>query len=258
MRLILLLCKGSHAPSPILLQRRCRTLDYIESFPHNLPNGPAGDVYLTSHRGYLYGNLAAYAPHSGGYAAGCYTLRPTIGHDPEMEHTCCRIACWKARDRDGHNVPARRKTEVRVRRCGLRRKWRGAGRPVMTGGGKGGDVIAVVIGILLCSSGKGSGGVMARGRDTSRMDMRCQRRCWRMALARAMPTCPLASQPRPISLNGRGRRRRGGAQVRRSAQREGGAGGEEAVETPAHAPSTRRCAILSSMRRSAQTVARRS
>src|SRR5262245_55645030 len=31
--------------------------------------------------------------------------------------------------------------ERRVRRCGLRRKWRGAGRRVMTGGVKGGDVI---------------------------------------------------------------------------------------------------------------------
>jgi hypothetical protein len=67
-----------------------------------------------------------------------------------------------------------------------------------------GDVIAVVINILLCSSGNGSGSVMARGRDTSRMDMRCQRRFWRVALARAMPRCPLASQPRIIALNGRG------------------------------------------------------
>ena len=33
----------------------------------------------------------------------------------------------------------------------------------MTGGGKGGDVIAVVIGMLLCSCGNGSGRVMARG-----------------------------------------------------------------------------------------------
>jgi hypothetical protein len=71
---------------------------------------------------------------------------------------------------------ALQKTEVRVRRCGLRRKWRGAGRHVTTGGGKGGDAIGVVIGILLGSSGKGSGSVMVRGRDTSHVDMRCQRR----------------------------------------------------------------------------------
>jgi hypothetical protein len=36
-----------------------------------------------------------------------------------------------------------------------------------------GDVIAVVISILLCSSSNESGRVMASGRDTSRMDMRC-------------------------------------------------------------------------------------
>jgi hypothetical protein len=46
----------------------------------------------------------------------------------------------------------------------------------MTGGVKGGDVIAVVIGIHLCSSGNGSGRVMATGRDHGRVDMRCQRR----------------------------------------------------------------------------------
>jgi hypothetical protein len=69
----------------------------------------------------------------------------------------------------------------RVRRCGLRRTWRGAGRPVMTGAGKGGAVIAVAIGILLCSSGNGSGSVMASGRDTSHVDMRCQRRFWTVA-----------------------------------------------------------------------------
>src|SRR5262245_61728890 len=62
---------------------------------------------------------------------------------------------------------ALQKTERRVRRSGLRRKWRGAGRHVRTGGGKGGGVIAVVIGILLCASGKGSSSVMARGRDMS-------------------------------------------------------------------------------------------
>jgi hypothetical protein len=88
----------------------------------------------------------------------------------------------------------------------------------MTGGGKVGDVIAVVISILLCSCGNGSGRVMASGRDNSQVDMRCQRRFRRVALARAMPTCPLASQPRTIALNGRGMGRRGGAQVRRSAQ----------------------------------------
>jgi hypothetical protein len=88
----------------------------------------------------------------------------------------------------------------------------------MTGGVKGGDVIAVVIGIHLCSSGNGSGRVMATGRDHGRVDMRCQRRCWRVALARAMPTCPLASQPRTIALNGRGMGRRRVAQVRRSTQ----------------------------------------
>ena len=63
----------------------------------------------------------------------------------------------------------------------------------MTGGGKGGDVIAVVISILLCSSGNGSGSIMVSGRDTSRVDMRCHRRFWRVAWARAMPTCPLAA-----------------------------------------------------------------
>ena len=66
--------------------------------------------------------------------------------------------------------------ERRVRRCGLRRKWRDARRHVRTGGVKGGDVIAVGIGILLCSSRNGSGRVMARGRDNSRMEMECQRR----------------------------------------------------------------------------------
>jgi hypothetical protein len=44
--------------------------------------------------------------------------------------------------------PALQKPERRVRRCGLRRNWRGAGRHVMTGGGQVGDVIAVVISIL--------------------------------------------------------------------------------------------------------------
>jgi hypothetical protein len=38
-----------------------------------------------------------------------------------------------------------------------------------------GDFIAVVINILLCSSGNGSGSVMASGRDKRRMDMRCHR-----------------------------------------------------------------------------------
>jgi hypothetical protein len=51
----------------------------------------------------------------------------------------------------------------------------------MTGGVKGGDVIAVVIGILLCSCGNGSGSVMDSGRDTSHVDMRCQRRFWTVA-----------------------------------------------------------------------------
>jgi hypothetical protein len=109
-------------------------------------------------------------------------------------------------------------TERRVRRCGRRRKWRGAGRRVMTGGGKVGHVIAVIISILLGSSGNGSGRVMARGRDTSRVDRRCHRRRWRVAWARAMPTGPLAAQPRTIARDGRGRGRRGGAPVRRSAQ----------------------------------------
>jgi hypothetical protein len=109
-------------------------------------------------------------------------------------------------------------TERRVRRYGLRRKWRGAGRHVMTGGVKGGDVIAVVIGIHLCSNGNGSGRVMARGRDTSHVDRRCSRRCWRVAWARAMPTCPRATQLRTLALHGRGMGRGGGAPVRRSAQ----------------------------------------
>jgi hypothetical protein len=81
-----------------------------------------------------------------------------------------------------------------------------------------GGVIAVVIYILLCSSGNGSGSVMARGRDTSHVDMRCQRRFWIVALARTLPTCLLASQPRTIALNGRGMGRRRGAQVHRSTQ----------------------------------------
>jgi hypothetical protein len=51
----------------------------------------------------------------------------------------------------------------------------------MTGGGKVGDVIAVVISILLGASGNGSGRVMARGRDTSHMDRRGQRRGWTVA-----------------------------------------------------------------------------
>jgi hypothetical protein len=71
---------------------------------------------------------------------------------------------------------AREPTERRGRRCGLRRTWRDARRHVRTGGVKGGDVIAVGIGILLGSSGNGSGRVMARGRDKSRMEMKCQRR----------------------------------------------------------------------------------
>ena len=102
----------------------------------------------------------------------------------------------------------------RVRRCGLRRKWRGAGWHDRTRG----DVIAFVISMLLCSSGNGSGSVKASGRDTSQVEMRCQRRCWRVASARAMPTCPLPSQPRIIALNGRGTGRRRVAQVRRSTQ----------------------------------------
>jgi hypothetical protein len=88
----------------------------------------------------------------------------------------------------------------------------------MTGGVKGGDVIVVVISILLCSSGNESSRVMVSGRDTSQVDMRCQRRFWRVAWARAMPTCPLASQTRTIALNGRGMEHRGEAPVRRSAQ----------------------------------------
>jgi hypothetical protein len=91
----------------------------------------------------------------------------------------------------------------------------------MTGGNKVGDVIAVVISMLLCSCGNGSGSVMASGRDTSQVDVRCQRRFWRVAWARAMPTCPLAAQPRTIALNGRRMERRGGAQVHRSAQDAG-------------------------------------
>jgi hypothetical protein len=51
----------------------------------------------------------------------------------------------------------------------------------MTGGGKVGDVIAVVISVLLGSSGNGRGRVMASGRDTSQVDMRCQRRFWTVA-----------------------------------------------------------------------------
>ena len=88
----------------------------------------------------------------------------------------------------------------------------------MTGGGKGGDVIAVVISILLCSCGKGSVSIMASGGDTSHVDMRCQRRFWRVAWATAMPLCPCASQPRTIALNGRRMGRRGRTPVRRSAQ----------------------------------------
>jgi hypothetical protein len=118
----------------------------------------------------------------------------------------------------GERLPLE-ETERRVRRCGLRRRWRGAGRPVRTGGGKGGGVTAVVLSLLLGSSGNGSGRVMVHGRDTSHVDTRCQRRCWRVAWARAMPTWPLALQPRSVALDGGGMGRRGGgAQVRRSAQ----------------------------------------
>jgi hypothetical protein len=88
----------------------------------------------------------------------------------------------------------------------------------MTGGVKGGDVIAVAIGIPLCSCDNGSGSVMASERDTSHVDMQCQRRFWTVALARTLPTCPLAFQPRTIALNGRGMGRRRGAQVHRSIQ----------------------------------------
>ena len=41
----------------------------------------------------------------------------------------------------------------------------------MTGGGKVGDVIAIVISILLCSSGNGSGSVMVSGRGNSQAEM---------------------------------------------------------------------------------------
>jgi hypothetical protein len=98
-----------------------------------------------------------------------------------MGHPCGRISCWKASERDGHIVPACGKTGVRVRSCGLKRNWRGAGRHVMTGGGKVGDVIAVVISILLYASGNGSGRGTAREPDTRHVDMRCQRRCWMVA-----------------------------------------------------------------------------
>jgi hypothetical protein len=43
----------------------------------------------------------------------------------------------------------------------------------MKGGVKGGAVIAVAIGILLGSSGNGSGRVMPSGGDTSHVDLRC-------------------------------------------------------------------------------------
>ena len=33
--------------------------EYIEIFPHNLPNSPALDVDLIFHRGGLYGNVSA-------------------------------------------------------------------------------------------------------------------------------------------------------------------------------------------------------
>jgi hypothetical protein len=143
-----------------------------------------------------------------------------------------------------------------VRRCGLRREWRGAGRHVRTGGGKGGDVIAVVISILLCLSANGSGRVRARGCDKSQVDMRCQRRFWRVALARVMPTRPLAAQPRTIVLHDRGMGRREGAPVRRSTQDGGRASGDEAEEQPAHAPETGRWSILSTMHRTTQQVER--
>jgi hypothetical protein len=88
----------------------------------------------------------------------------------------------------------------------------------MIGGVKGGDVIAIVISILLCSCGNGSGSVMASGRDTSHVDMRCHQRFWRLAWARTMPTCPLATEPRTIARNGRRMGRQGGVQTRLSAQ----------------------------------------
>ena len=72
----------------------------------------------------------------------------------------------------GERLPLE-ETERRVRRCGLRRTWRDAGRPVMTGAGKGGAVIAVAIGMLLGSCGNGSGRVVARGHDDSHVDLRC-------------------------------------------------------------------------------------
>jgi hypothetical protein len=64
----------------------------------------------------------------------------------------------------------------RVRSCALRRKWRGAGRHGITRGSKVREVIAVIISILLCSSGKGSGSIMASRRDSSEVEMRFQRR----------------------------------------------------------------------------------
>jgi hypothetical protein len=43
----------------------------------------------------------------------------------------------------------------------------------MTGAGKGEAVIAVAIGLLLGSSGNGSGRVMPSAGDTSHVDLRC-------------------------------------------------------------------------------------
>jgi hypothetical protein len=137
-----------------------------------------------------------------------------------LRGTSAMFACDHRRGAGSHRERlALEHARRRVRRCGLRRKWRGAGRHVRTRGGTVGDVIAVVIiSILLCSSGNGSGNIMASRRDKSRMDMRCQRRFWRVALARVMPPYPLASQPRTIARNGRGMGPHGGVQVRRSAQ----------------------------------------
>jgi hypothetical protein len=99
----------------------------------------------------------------------------------------------------------------------------------MTGGGKVGDVIAVVISILLGASGNGSGRVMARGRDTSHMDRRGQRRGWTVAWARTMPTGPLASQPGPSRGMVAGGDDVGERRYVDLHRDEGGAGGDEAT-----------------------------
>jgi hypothetical protein len=75
------------------------------------------------------------------------------------------------------------------------------------GASRGTQVVAQGHGRLIPLSWRvqqGHGSVMARGCDKSQEKMLCQQYFGRILLARAMPTCPLASRPHIIALDGRG------------------------------------------------------